>query len=182
MAGPPRSRHAGRRAAGRVLPRRRRTGASRHSTRGSSGGRITSPSSRRCAAPRPRRGHPPRPRDEPLPPVLDPQRDERQPGGAYVRYPAADMLGLLAAESRRARAFVIGEDLGLVEPEVRTRLRRRGALSYRLLWFEGPTPEEWPKNAVAAIGTHDLPTRRWHLELHRARPAAAPSAPAGWST
>jgi len=78
--------------------------------------------------------------------------------GAYVRYPAADMLGLLAAESRRARAFVIGEDLGLVEPEVRTRLRRRGALSYRLLWFEGPMPEEWPKNAVAAIGTHDLPT------------------------
>ena len=78
--------------------------------------------------------------------------------GAYVRYPAADMLGLLAAESRRARAFVIGEDLGLVEPVVRTRLRRRGALSYRLLWFEGPTPVEWPKNSVAAVGTHDLPT------------------------
>ncbi|HZK74322.1 MAG TPA: 4-alpha-glucanotransferase [Clostridia bacterium] len=79
-------------------------------------------------------------------------------GGAYVRYPATDLLGLLAAESRRARAFVIGEDLGLVEPEVRTRLRRRGALSYRLLWFEGPTPDQWPKNAVAAVGTHDLPT------------------------
>ena len=78
--------------------------------------------------------------------------------GAYVRYPAADMLGLLAAESRRARAFVIGEDLGLVEPVVRTRLRRRGALSYRLLWFEGPTPDQWPKNSVAAVGTHDLPT------------------------
>jgi 4-alpha-glucanotransferase len=79
-------------------------------------------------------------------------------GGAYVRYPAPDLLGLLAAESRRARAFVIGEDLGLVEPEVRTRLRRRGALSYRLLWFEGPTPDQWPKNSVAAVGTHDLPT------------------------
>jgi 4-alpha-glucanotransferase len=84
---------------------------------------------------------------------------EAAPGaGAYVRYPATDLLGLLAAESRRARAFVIGEDLGLVEPEVRTRLRRRGALSYRLLWFEGPTPDQWPKNAVAAVGTHDLPT------------------------
>jgi 4-alpha-glucanotransferase len=79
-------------------------------------------------------------------------------GGAYVRYPATDMLALLAAESRRARAFVIGEDLGLVEPSVRSRLRRRGALSYRLLWFEGPTPDQWPKNAVAAVGTHDLPT------------------------
>jgi 4-alpha-glucanotransferase len=84
--------------------------------------------------------------------------DSRPGAGAYVRYPATDLLGLLAAESRRARAFVIGEDLGLVEPEVRTRLRRRGALSYRLLWFEGPTPDQWPKNAVAAVGTHDLPT------------------------
>jgi 4-alpha-glucanotransferase len=78
--------------------------------------------------------------------------------GAYVRYPAADLLALLAAESRRAQAFVIGEDLGLVEPAVRTRLRRRGALSYGLLWFEGPTPDQWPKNAVAAVTTHDLPT------------------------
>jgi 4-alpha-glucanotransferase len=79
-------------------------------------------------------------------------------GGAYVRYPAADMLALLAQESRRAGTFVIGEDLGLVEPAVRRRLRAKGSLSFRLLWFEGPTPEEWPKNAVAAIGTHDLPT------------------------
>jgi 4-alpha-glucanotransferase len=79
-------------------------------------------------------------------------------GGAYVRYPAADLLKILAAESRRARAFVIGEDLGLVEPSVRRRLAQRGALSYRLLWFEGPAPDRWPKNAVAAVGTHDLPT------------------------
>ena len=78
--------------------------------------------------------------------------------GAYVRYPASDLLAILAAESRGANAYVIGEDLGLVEPAVRTRLRRRGALSYRLLWFEGPSPDEWPKNAVAAVGTHDHPT------------------------
>jgi 4-alpha-glucanotransferase len=79
-------------------------------------------------------------------------------GGAYVRYPASDLLALLAHESRRAKAFVIGEDLGLVEPAVRSRLSGRGALSYRLLWFEGPLPDEWPKNSVAAVGTHDLPT------------------------
>jgi 4-alpha-glucanotransferase len=79
-------------------------------------------------------------------------------GGAYVRYPASDLLAVLAHESRRAKAFVIGEDLGLVEPAVRSRLSKRGALSYRLLWFEGPMPDEWPKNSVAAVGTHDLPT------------------------
>jgi 4-alpha-glucanotransferase len=86
-------------------------------------------------------------------------------GGAYVRYPASDLLTLLALESRRAKAFVIGEDLGLVEPAVRNRLRDRGALSYRLLWFEGPTPDQWPKNSVAAVGTHDLPTLAgtWNL-------------------
>src|SRR6202171_5136502 len=78
--------------------------------------------------------------------------------GAYVRYPATELLALLAAESRRSRVFVIGEDLGLVEPAVRRRLSARGALSFRLLWFEGPSPGQWPRKALAAIGTHDLPT------------------------
>ena len=78
--------------------------------------------------------------------------------GAYVKYPAPALLSLLAAESRRARAFVIGEDLGLVEPTVRKHLRRKGSLSYRLVWFEGSEPARWPRNAVAAVGTHDLPT------------------------
>jgi 4-alpha-glucanotransferase len=78
--------------------------------------------------------------------------------GAYVKYPAPALLRLLAHESRRARAFVIGEDLGLVEPTVRRHLRRRGSLSYRLVWFEGSDPQRWPHDAVAAVGTHDLPT------------------------
>src|ERR1700682_5113086 len=78
--------------------------------------------------------------------------------GAYVRYPAATLLALLANESRRADAFVVGEDLGLVQPAVRRHLRRRGSLSYRLLWFEGAEPKLWPRDAVAAVGTHDLPT------------------------
>lgn len=78
--------------------------------------------------------------------------------GAYVRYPTRTLLSLLAAESRRARAFVIGEDLGLVEPAVRKRLHEVGSLSYRLVWFEGSEPGRWPHDAVAAVGTHDLPT------------------------
>jgi 4-alpha-glucanotransferase len=78
--------------------------------------------------------------------------------GAYVKYPAPILLRLLAHESRRAKAFVIGEDLGLVEPSVRKQLRRIGSLSYRLVWFEGSDPDRWPRDAVAAVGTHDLPT------------------------
>jgi 4-alpha-glucanotransferase len=78
--------------------------------------------------------------------------------GAYVRYPAPVLLRLLAHESRRAHAFVIGEDLGLVEPTVRKHLRETGSLSYRLLWFEGSEPAKWPHDAVASVGTHDLPT------------------------
>jgi len=78
--------------------------------------------------------------------------------GAYVHYPSAALLSLLAAESHRAKAFVIGEDLGLVEPVVRQQLNQTGSLSYRLIWFEPAPPEQWPHDAVAAIGTHDLPT------------------------
>ena len=78
--------------------------------------------------------------------------------GAYVHYPSDALLNLLAHESRRAQAFVVGEDLGLVEPMVRERLSAKGSLSYRLLWFEEAHPSQWPKEAVAAVSTHDLPT------------------------
>lgn len=78
--------------------------------------------------------------------------------GAYVRYPASALLHILAAESRRSRSFVIGEDLGLVEPSVRKHLHEIGSLSYRLVWFESSEPGRWPHDAVAAVGTHDLPT------------------------
>jgi 4-alpha-glucanotransferase len=78
--------------------------------------------------------------------------------GAYVQYPARILLSLLANESRRARAFIIGEDLGLVEPVVRKQLRQKSSLSYRLVWFEPTLPSKWPQDAVAAITTHDLPT------------------------
>jgi 4-alpha-glucanotransferase len=79
------------------------------------------------------------------------------PGG-YVRYPAHELLDILALESHRAGAFVVGEDLGTVEDEVRRELHDRQVLSYRLLWFEPTAPEDFPEQALSAVTTHDLPT------------------------
>jgi 4-alpha-glucanotransferase len=84
--------------------------------------------------------------------------------GTYVRYPADDLLGVLALESAAAQALVVGEDLGTVEPGVRERLAAEGVLSYRLAWFEhGPADgrrraADYPRLALAATTTHDLPT------------------------
>lgn len=78
--------------------------------------------------------------------------------GAYVRYPASELLDIVALESVRAGAIVVGEDLGTVEPEVRDELSARGVLSYRLLWFEEEPPEQFPRQALSAVTTHDLPT------------------------
>jgi 4-alpha-glucanotransferase len=78
--------------------------------------------------------------------------------GVYIRYPASDMLDILALESVRAGAVVVGEDLGTVEPGVRQEMAARDILSYRLLWFEDCQPSAFPAGAMSAVTTHDLPT------------------------
>ena len=85
-------------------------------------------------------------------------RGRRPAHGAYVRYPARDLLGIVALESARANAFVVGEDLGTVEAGVREQLAERCILSYRLLWFETDPPVTYPRLALSAVTTHDLPT------------------------
>ncbi len=78
--------------------------------------------------------------------------------GAYVRYDPDEMLAILALESQRARAYVVGEDLGTVEPEAHDKLAQYSLLSYRLLWFEKDPPHTYPRESLAAVTTHDLPT------------------------
>lgn len=78
--------------------------------------------------------------------------------GAFVRYPSEELLAILAVESARARAIVVGEDLGTVEAGVREVLAEQNVLSYRLLWFEDTPPSKYPEKALAAVTTHDLPT------------------------
>ncbi len=78
--------------------------------------------------------------------------------GTYVRFPGTELLDILALESVRAGALVIGEDLGTVEDAFRAQLHDRGILSYRLVLFEHGPPEHFPEQALAAVTTHDLPT------------------------
>ncbi|MCW2753197.1 MAG: 4-alpha-glucanotransferase [Marmoricola sp.] len=82
------------------------------------------------------------------------------PGGGYVRYPSKDLLDIVALESHRAGAVVVGEDLGTVEDGVGEALSERGILTYKVLWFEDDDPQTWPAHAMATVTTHDLPTWR----------------------
>ena len=56
--------------------------------------------------------------------------------GAYLTYPLDDLLRLVALESHRHRAIVIGEDLGTVPPEFRARMAETGISGMDVLWFQ----------------------------------------------
>lgn len=103
--------------------------------------------------------------------------------GAYVRYPFQDMMRLIALESWRHRAIVIGENLGTVPEGFNEQIARAGMLGMDVLWFnrEGTwpgapfrAPGGWSRQALATTTTHDLPTVagwwqgtdiRWRAEL-----------------
>lgn len=78
--------------------------------------------------------------------------------GTYVRFPANELLEVVALESARAGAIVVGEDLGTVEGGLREELAHRRLLSTKVVWFEQEPPERWPHLALAMATTHDLPT------------------------
>jgi (1->4)-alpha-D-glucan 1-alpha-D-glucosylmutase len=84
--------------------------------------------------------------------------------GAYVAMPFEPMLAVLRLESHRAKCLVIAEDLGTAPEGFSDALMQAGILSYRILAFEREQgarfkpPAAYPRDALTAITTHDLPT------------------------
>ena len=89
--------------------------------------------------------------------------------GSYVRYNHEAMVGIVVLEAYRAGALVVGEDLGTVEPWVRTYLRDRGLLGTSIAWFESNpdgtplAPEAYREYCMASVTTHDMPPTAGYL-------------------
>ena len=91
--------------------------------------------------------------------------------GAYLAYPTTDLLRLIALESYRHRAVIIGEDLGTVPDGLRERLTAAGLYGMRVMQFErhhdGFNPPDWyPSGAVAMTSTHDTATTAGYWTGH----------------
>lgn len=82
--------------------------------------------------------------------------------GVYVRYPADELYAILAVESVRHRAVIVGENLGTVPREVTAAMTRHRILqSYVVQYALQPNVDvplsRVPADAVAAVNTHDMP-------------------------
>jgi 4-alpha-glucanotransferase len=76
--------------------------------------------------------------------------------GAYVRYPVDALLAVLRIEACRAGAWIVGEDIGTVAPEVRETMTAIGMLGYRTEM--GVRSRLNPENSMGAASTHDQAT------------------------
>ena len=89
-------------------------------------------------------------------------RSENLGNGAYVYYPLDALLAILCIESQRAQCLIIGEDLGLIPPEIVSKLSAAGVLSNDLFYFskvgDGFTvPANYPAHSLMMLANHDVP-------------------------
>ncbi|TDA70166.1 MAG: 4-alpha-glucanotransferase [Clostridia bacterium] len=82
--------------------------------------------------------------------------------GVYVRYHAEEFYAILALESHRHRALLVGEDLGTVPGYIRRAMTRHGLYRMHVQQLELdparplPLPRP-PARSLASLNTHDLP-------------------------
>jgi len=82
--------------------------------------------------------------------------------GVYLRYPAEELYAILALESHRNKAIIVGEDLGTVPSYIRPAMKKHGfhrmyVLHYELATNTRKRPPPVPQNSVAGLNTHDMP-------------------------
>lgn len=84
--------------------------------------------------------------------------------GVYVRYPAEEMFAVLAIESHRHQAMIVGENLGTVPPEINEAMDRHETLGMYVVQYElqpgSQGLREPPARSAASLNTHDMPTFR----------------------
>ncbi len=109
--------------------------------------------------------------------------------GVYVRYPSEELCAILALESHRHRAAIVGENLGTVPEVVNTAMRRSGILGMYVLQYECQPDRRPPlrppePHEAATLNTHDMPPFaawwdgadiQWQLELGLITPGHAPT-------
>jgi 4-alpha-glucanotransferase len=96
-----------------------------------------------------------------IPPGFSPDQ------GAYVSYPADELLAILALESHRHRTVMVGENLGTVPPEVNEAMKRHQVRQMYVVQYEQrPDLRQSlrypPIRAVASLNTHDMPPFAGH--------------------
>jgi 4-alpha-glucanotransferase len=88
--------------------------------------------------------------------------------GAYVTYPADELYAVLALESHRHQAMIVGENLGTVPPEVYEAMDRHDVMGMYVVQYElQPGSEglrEPPARTAASLNTHDMPMFSAFLE------------------
>jgi 4-alpha-glucanotransferase len=89
--------------------------------------------------------------------------------GAYVSYRPEELYAILSLESHRHQTGLVGENLGTVPPEVNTAMARHALRQTYVVQYQqspgpGPALSAPPKQSVASLNTHDMPTFTAHWQ------------------
>jgi 4-alpha-glucanotransferase len=79
--------------------------------------------------------------------------------GVYVGYKAEEFYAILTLESSRSKTIIIGEDLGMVPPEVRPMMEKHGIRRMFVGQYEMITENHInniPSQAIVSLNTHDM--------------------------
>lgn len=90
--------------------------------------------------------------------------------GVYVHYPMDELFAVVALESHRYKARIVGENLGTVPPEVDAAMARHAVRDMYVVQYELKPDPEQPlgkvrSSSVASLNTHDMPTFKAFYEV-----------------